>query len=90
MVDNELFVVTVGTFPVAVYRVTGLQDSVTRADEDAERHHYAGTLLARVTAGMVARPCRPVSGYLQAATTQIMRSRIAVDSGGPIGYLMPR
>lgn len=41
VLDNELFVVTVATFPVAVYRILERTGSVTRADEDTPRHRYA-------------------------------------------------
>lgn len=89
VLDNELFAVTVATFPVAVYRIFGLEASRTRADEDAQRHHYAGQLLARVTPGMIVRWREPIPGHLRARVDQIMSSRITVASGGPIGYLEP-
>ena len=89
IVGNELLAVCVGNFPVAVYRVTGVADTVTRQDEDAPRHHYNGTLLARVTRGMVATRREQLPGHLRRLTDQIMGSRIAVESGGPIGYLEP-
>jgi hypothetical protein len=87
VLDNQLFVVTVATFPVAVYQITGYEASYTRPDEDQPRHHYAGTLLARVTPGMVARLCEPMPGHLWRLVEQVMESRITVNSGGPIGYL---
>lgn len=89
VVDNELFAVTVATFPVAVYRVLGLEASRIRPDEDAQRHHYAGQLLARVTAGMIVSRRDPEPGHLRGRVDQIMASRITVASGGPIGYLEP-
>lgn len=89
VVDNELFAVTVATFPVAVYRIFGLEASRTRADEDAQRHHYAGQLLARVTPGMIVSRREPIPGHLRGRVDQIMASRITVASGGPIGYLEP-
>ena len=49
VVDNELFAVTVATFPVAVYRILEIAGNITRADEDTRRHHYAGQLLAGST-----------------------------------------
>lgn len=89
VLDNELLAVTVATFPVAVYRITEHKDSMTRPDEDAPRHHYAGDLLARVTAGMMVTRCDPMPGYLNPLVDQIMASRISVNSGGPVGYLEP-
>lgn len=89
VVNNELFAVTVATFPVAVYRILKLQASETRPDEPTARHHYAGQLLARVTRGMVVGYRDPMPGHLRSLVTQIMASRIVVSSGGPIGYLEP-
>jgi hypothetical protein len=88
--DNELFVVTVATFPVAVYRITGQEKSFTPRDEDSPRQHYNGKLLARVGRGMVPGPREPMPGYLRPLVHQIMSSRISVNSGGPIGYLEPQ
>ncbi len=90
VVDNELFVVTVATFPVAVYRILERADSVTRPDEDTPRHHYAGQLLARVRAGMTVDFHQDTPGHLRLMTKQVMNSRIVVTSGGPIGYLEPQ
>lgn len=90
VVDNELFVVTVATFPVAVYRILERADSVTRADEDVPRHRYAGELLARVLPGMAVAYRQDVPGHLPPLAGQIMGSRIVVSSGGPIGYLEPQ
>jgi hypothetical protein len=87
VIDNELFVVTVATFPVAVYRILERADSVTRADEDVPRHHYAGQLLARVHHGMSVIYPQDTPGHLRLMAKQIMSSRIVVSSGGPIGYL---
>ena len=90
VVDNELFVVTVATFPVAAYRILERADSITRADEDVPRHHYAGQLLARVHPGMSVTYPQNTPGHLRRMAKQIMDSRIVVSSGGPIGYLEPK
>ena len=89
VLDNELFAVTVATFPVAVYRILDRTDSFTRSDEDSPRHHYAGQLLARVHPGMAATFPQNTPGHLRILAKQIMGSRIVVSSGGPIGYLEP-
>lgn len=89
VLDNELFVVTVASFPVAVYRILQRADSVTRADEDTPRHRYAGQLLARVHPGMSVTYPQDTPGHLRLMARQIMSSRIVVSSGGPIGYLEP-
>lgn len=89
VVDNELFAVTVATFPVAVYRILGTAGSITRADEDTPRHHYAGQLLARVHPGVETTFHQDTPGHLRALAKQIMASRIVVSSGGPVGYLEP-
>ena len=85
--DNELFAVTLATFPVALYQVTGLKATYTRPDEEAPRQHFEGRLLARVDAGMVAAMRQPIPGHLRPLVNTIMSSRITVSSGGPIGYL---
>lgn len=90
VVDNELFVVTVATFPVAAYRILERADRVTRADEDVPRHHYSGQLLARVHPGMSVTYPQNTPGHLRRMAKQIMDSRIVVSSGGPIGYLEPK
>lgn len=87
--DNVLFAVTVSTFPVAVYAITDRIDSFQRAGEAWLRHHFAGDLLARAHPRMVATYRQDVRGDLRELARQIMTSRIAVDSGGPIGYLEP-
>lgn len=89
VLDNELFVVTVATFPVAVYRILARTASVTPADEDMPRHHYAGQLLARVHRGMSVTYPQDTPGHLGPMARRIMSSRIVVSSGGPIGYLEP-
>jgi hypothetical protein len=89
VLDNELFAVTVANFPVAVYRISGVEDSYTRSDEDSPRQHYAGQLLARISPAMVASRREPMPGHLRPLVNQIMASRITVASGGPIGYLEP-
>lgn len=87
VLDNQLFAVTVGTYPVALYRLTERAGTITRDDEDVPRHHYKGQLLARVTPGMVISIQKDIPGYLQRKTEQLMNSRIVVNSGGPVGYL---
>lgn len=89
ILDNELFVVTLATFPVALYRITQRLDTITRAGEDRPRHQYEGQLLARVHPGMQSVLSRDTPGYLRKPAQQVMSSRIAVASGGPIGYLEP-
>lgn len=88
VIDNELFVVTVATVPVAVYRIEGVEDEQVRPGEDNPRFHYSGTLLHRVYPGLVDRPLSPsVPVQYKDRVRQIMSSRIKVVSGGPIGYL---
>lgn len=87
VLDNELFVVTVSTFPVAVYRIVEHVASKVREGEVESHHHYAGQLLARVHPGLapVFAPAAPASMHTLAR--QIMASRVAVSSSGRIGYL---
>jgi hypothetical protein len=87
VLDNELFVVTVATFPVAVYRIVDRVASRVREGEVESHHHYAGQLLARVHADMAPVFPRAAPVDLHHLARQIMRSRIAVASGGRIGYL---
>lgn len=103
IVDNTLFAVTVGTVPVAVYEITALEDS--QRFSDGIRHRFSGTLLARLVPradvnigtglsclvedefAAVARVHR--DHPLHALAAHIMSTRVAVISGGPIGYLAP-
>lgn len=87
VVANELFAVTVATFPVAVYRILGKSATVIRPDETSSRHGFAGQLLARVHPGMAMTFPQDTPGHLRLMARQILNSRITVDSGGPIGYL---
>lgn len=89
VLGNELFAVTVATFPVALYRITGHLRSFTREGEKHQRHHYEGQLLARVHPGMKIRLEADIPEHLKNPTRQVMESRIVVSSGGPIGYLKP-
>lgn len=89
VIDNELFAVTVATFPVALYRITELVDSVIWDGEETPRHHYAGQLLARVHPGMSLTYAADIPENLRLMAKQVMGSRIIVSSGGPIGYLEP-
>lgn len=89
VIDNVLFVVTVATFPVALYRVTGEAKQIVRPDETVPRYHFTGQLLARVSAEMAPTFNGQAPGHLQPIAKQIMNSRITVTSGGPIGYLEP-
>lgn len=84
---NELFAVTISTIPVAVYRITAVDDQMYRDDEDKPRFRYAGELLSMWPSQQI----RKGTSYNGLATLvqQIMSSRIAVSSGGPIGYLEP-
>lgn len=87
--DNVLFAVTVATFPVAVYEIKGTVESFQRDGEAWQRHHYAGKLIARVHPRMVPTYRPDARGDLGELARHIMTSTIAVDSGGPIGYLEP-
>ena len=87
VLDNELFAVTVGTYPVALYLLTERAGTITRDDEDVPRHHYKGRLLARVRPGMIVSIQKDIPGYLKQRAEQLMNSRIVVNSGGPVGYL---
>lgn len=87
VLDNELFVVTVSTFPVAVYRIVGLVASKVREGEIEFHHHYSGQLLARVYPDLVPVFPQATPGHLHGLARQIMRSRIAVSRGDRIGYL---
>ncbi len=87
VLENELFAVTVSTFPVALYRITGHEAPQKRLGEDFDRYHYRGELLARVTPGMVVRTSKPLPAELTVRAKQVMSSRIKVNSGGPVGYL---
>lgn len=88
VLDNELFAVTVSTIPVAVYRITNHVNTIVRSDEIIPRQRYEGQLLARVYPGMEPSLLKSnIPGHLRGAVAQLMRSRIVVTSGGPIGYL---
>lgn len=89
VLDNELFAVTVGSFPVALYWIKEHLDTITREDEEHPRHQYGGQLLARVHPGMKVRLAENIPGHLKERAKQVMDSRIVVNSGGPIGYLDP-
>jgi hypothetical protein len=87
VLDNELFVVTVSTFPVAVYRIAGHVASKVRAGEIEAHHHYAGQLLARVYADLTPVFSQATPAHLHRLARQVMASRIAIPNGGRIGYL---
>lgn len=87
VLDNELLVVTVATFPVALYLLEDKMGPLIRPGENQPRYGFTGRLLARVSPGMEITHNRLAPGHLQKSAKQIMRSRIAVSSGGPIGYL---
>lgn len=89
VVDNELLVVTVATFPVAVYRILDKAATIVRPDEANARHCFSGQLIGRVHLGMATTFPQDAPGHLRLMARQIMNSRITVDSGGPIGYLTP-
>lgn len=89
VVDNELFAVTIATFPVAIYRILGKSATIVRPDETSSRHGFAGQLLGRIHPGMVTTFPQGTPGHLRLVARQILNSRITVDSGGPIGYLHP-
>ncbi|MHB1063009.1 MAG: hypothetical protein ACYC1Z_00670 [Georgenia sp.] len=84
----RLLVVTVATFPAAVYRILEKVDH-GRPDERVPRHQFAGQLLGRIHPGGVPMFRGDTPGHLRAMAKQIMGSRIVVNSGGPIGYLEP-
>jgi hypothetical protein len=87
VLDNELFVVTLSTFPVAVYRIAAHVASKVREGEVESHHHYAGQLLARVHPQLTPVFSQAAPAHLHRLARQIMASRIAVPSGGRIGYL---
>lgn len=91
VIDNELLVVTIATFPVALYRITGQRgEPLYRPGEAKPRHGFTGQLLARVTHGMEVVRYREITpGHLENPVKQVMGSRVVVTSGGPIGYLEP-
>ncbi|WP_157662897.1 hypothetical protein [Prescottella equi] len=91
ILDNELWAVTVSTIPVAVYQITGvIGDPLFREGEEQPRYHYEGRLLARVYSGTgEAEVSQLLPPGLRTAAAQIMKSRIAVNSGGPMAYLDP-
>lgn len=89
VVDNELLVVTVATFPVALFRILEHVDSIVRPDEPRPRHKFSGELLGRVYPDMAQDLPLGTPGHLREMAKQIMNSRISVNSGGPIGYLEP-
>lgn len=87
VIENELLAVTIATFPVAVYAIREVVDTHQRDGEAWQRYHFSGVLLARVFPGLVVRTRPRSPGLLREKALQIMASRIAVESGGPIGYL---
>lgn len=87
VLDNELLVVTVATFPVAVFRILDKTATIIRPDEATSRHAFSGQLVARVHPTMAVTYPQNTPGHLRTMAKQIMNSRITVDSGGPIGYL---
>lgn len=100
VIGNQLYAVTVSTVPVAVYSITRVLHSQQRTTETGLRHHYEGTLLARIGTGpgsstsphgLTTTPIfHLTAGHpLLARVETIMGSRITVSSGGPIGYLEP-
>ncbi|WP_217615947.1 hypothetical protein [Cellulomonas sp. GbtcB1] len=89
VVGNELFAVTVASFPVAVFRITEKVKTVTRDGEDRPRHLYAGDLLARLRHGAQVQWSATMPGHLRDRVRQLMHSRVVAESGGPIAYLGP-
>lgn len=88
ILDNELWAVTVSTIPVAVFQITDHLDQTDPSAGDLNRHRYGGKLLARMHPGLGEVKVRESTpGHLRAGVAQIMKSRIEVSSGGPIGYL---
>lgn len=89
IINNQLYAVTIATIPVAAYRITEVTGQ--RPDGTKTRYHFAGELLARLTADHNDTPTidyRITADHgLYQHVKQIMTSRITVNSGGPIGYL---
>lgn len=87
IVANQLYVVTVATYPVALYEITGHSKTVVLPGETSPRHGFSGRLLARIRPGLTLHVTAGLDANLHAAAHQIMTSRVIVQSGGPIGYL---
>lgn len=90
LLSNEIFTVSVSSFPVAVYRLLEVAASIVRPDESMPRHAFRGQLLARAYPGMEVKIAQNTPGHLREMAKQIMDSRVVVTSGGPIGYLEPK
>jgi hypothetical protein len=92
---NQLFSVTIATFPTAVFSVSraderdGLPASIRVAHENFARHRYNGTLLARIRRDRSLWIADGLPEDVEAPVRQIMRSRVYTKSGGPIAYLEP-
>ena len=86
VIYNELFAVTIAEFPVALYLLHEHVDHRRFGDEGFDRHHFAGTLLARLDADLEL-DIRPSPALSESDIRTIMASRIRTSSGGPVGYL---
>jgi hypothetical protein len=84
--DNELFVVTVATWPVAVYRILGKAETIVN-----RRGHPTAQLYRPAPQPRAPQHVHDLSqdtpGHMRLLARQITYSRITVDSGAPIGYL---
>jgi hypothetical protein len=86
VMNNELFVVTIAEFPVALYLLGAHVGSYRVGDEEFDRHHFVGDLLARLDSDLKV-DTRPSPAMSESDIRTIMGSRIRTSSGGPIGYL---
>ena len=89
VLDNQLFAVTVATFPGVVYDLGATTGSIQRPGEDFLRYRYSGRALAWLSDGLVVHYAPGIPGHLRTRAAEIMASRIHAPSGGPIAYLGP-
>lgn len=92
--DNQLFVVTIATFPVAVFTVNRdldaadpLPQTIRVPHETFDRHRYNGVMHARIKGDGSVYVDPGLPDELDRPVRQIMRKRINTTSGGPIAYL---
>lgn len=90
VLDNLLFTVSVATIPVAVYAAHALAGTHQRPGEKWLRHHFDGTLLARMHRGQTVTYAQNTPAGLRALVQTIMTTRVSASSGGPLAYLEPR
>lgn len=82
VVDNRLYAVTVATVPVAVYEITGVEDSHQRMEESGMRYHFTGRLLARL-GGQRHRP-HVLAEYTYPGPSIDDLTSIRVDAADPL------